>query len=115
MLRPGTATASETEEALQGSTATCGKDLELTRSSQAAEGEGGVVADRPADGHKSVRVTAVILDPYSLWLDIVKRLTERAGIKVVATTTSPQLAKEALTARKPNVFILGLERRSIQP
>jgi DNA-binding NarL/FixJ family response regulator len=60
------------------------------------------------------RVTAVILDQYSLWLDTVKRLTERAGIKVVATTTSPQSAKEALTARTPTVFILGFERRSME-
>lgn len=60
------------------------------------------------------RVTAVILDQYSLWLDTVKRLTERAGIKVVAATTSPQSAKEALTARAPNLFVLGLERRSME-
>jgi DNA-binding NarL/FixJ family response regulator len=86
--------------------------VELRRSSQAAEGED---VDRPADVRKNLRVTAVILDPYSLWLDTVKRLTERAGIKVVAATTSPQLAKESLATRKPNVFILGLERRSMQP
>jgi DNA-binding NarL/FixJ family response regulator len=60
------------------------------------------------------RVTAVILDQYSLWLDTVKRLTERAGIKVVAATTSPQSAKEALTARAPSVFVLGFERRSME-
>lgn len=60
------------------------------------------------------RVTAVILDQYSLWLDTVKRLTERAGIKVVTATTSPQAAREALTARAPNLFVLGFERRSME-
>jgi DNA-binding NarL/FixJ family response regulator len=60
------------------------------------------------------RLTAVILDQYSLWVDTVKRVTERAGIKVVAATTSPPAAKEALTARAPNVFILGFERRSME-
>jgi DNA-binding NarL/FixJ family response regulator len=58
----------------------------------------------------STRPTAVILDQYSLWVETVKRLTERAGIGVVAATTSLGHAKEALTTRSPNVFILGLER-----
>jgi DNA-binding NarL/FixJ family response regulator len=60
------------------------------------------------------RVTAVILDQYSLWLETVKRLTELAGIKVVAATTSPQAAKETLLTRAPDVFILGFERRSME-
>jgi DNA-binding NarL/FixJ family response regulator len=66
-----------------------------------------------AEVRRRTRVNAVILDQYSLWLDTVKRLTERAGINVVAATTSPQVAKEALTARPPNLFILGFERRSM--
>lgn len=61
------------------------------------------------------RPTAVIVDHYSMWLETVKRLAERAGIGVVATTTSPQEAKEALAVRKPSLFILGLERQSMQP
>jgi DNA-binding NarL/FixJ family response regulator len=69
---------------------------------------------RLSESGRRPRATAVILDQYSLWLDTVKRLTERAGIKVVAATTSPQAAKEALTARAPNVFILGFERRSME-
>jgi DNA-binding NarL/FixJ family response regulator len=59
------------------------------------------------------RATAVILDQYSLWLETVKRLAEGAGIGVVATTTSPQQAKESLLAREPNLFILGLEPESM--
>jgi DNA-binding NarL/FixJ family response regulator len=57
--------------------------------------------------------TAIILDQYSLWLETVKRLAEAAGIGAVATTTSPQQATEALLARKPNLFILGLEPESM--
>jgi DNA-binding NarL/FixJ family response regulator len=66
-------------------------------------------SERDARGH----ATALILDQYSLWLEIVQRLTERAGIGVVATTTSPQEAKEALLGREPNLFILGLEPGSM--
>jgi DNA-binding NarL/FixJ family response regulator len=63
---------------------------------------------------RKARATAVILDQYSLWLDTIRRVTEGAGIKVVTSTTSPQLAVEALTTRAPNVFILGFERGSMQ-
>ena len=59
------------------------------------------------------RATAVILDQYSLWLETVKRLTERAGIAVVAATTSSERATETLGAKRPNLFILGLERGSM--
>jgi DNA-binding NarL/FixJ family response regulator len=59
--------------------------------------------------------TALVLDQYSLWLETVKRLAERAGIELVATTTSPQQAREALIAREPNLFILGLEPDSMDP
>ena len=65
--------------------------------------------ERNGRGH----ATALILDQYSLWLETVKRLAERAGIGVVATTTSPQQAEEALLAREPNLFILGLESGSM--
>jgi DNA-binding NarL/FixJ family response regulator len=67
--------------------------------------------DRRSGGRGRRRATAVIFDPYSLWVETVKRLTERAGIGVVASSTSAQQTKEALVAREPNVFILGLERR----
>jgi DNA-binding NarL/FixJ family response regulator len=66
----------------------------------------------PAGCHSS---TALVLDQYSLWLETVKRLTERAGIALVATTTSPQQAKEVLVGREPNLFILGLEPESMDP
>jgi DNA-binding NarL/FixJ family response regulator len=71
--------------------------------------------ERQLRGSAGSRATAVILDRYSLWLETVKRLTERAGIGVVATTTSPQQAKDALTAREPDLFILGLERGTMKP
>jgi DNA-binding NarL/FixJ family response regulator len=57
--------------------------------------------------------TALVLDQYSLWLETVKRLAERAGIALVTTTTNPQKAREALIAREPNLFILGLEPESM--
>jgi DNA-binding NarL/FixJ family response regulator len=57
--------------------------------------------------------TALVLDQYSLWVETVKRLAERAGIALVATTTSPEQAKEALIAHEPNLFILGLEPESM--
>lgn len=67
--------------------------------------------ERDARGH----ATALILDQYNLWLETVKRLAERAGIRVVATTTSTQQAEEALVAQAPNLFILGLEPGSMDP
>jgi DNA-binding NarL/FixJ family response regulator len=57
----------------------------------------------------------VIIDQYSLWLETVKRLTERAGIAVIAATTSSERATETLMAKHPNLFILGLDRGSMQP
>ena len=65
--------------------------------------------ERSRTGHSS----ALILDQYSLWLETVKRLAEGAGIGGVATTTSPQQAKEALIETEPHLFILGLEPESI--
>jgi DNA-binding NarL/FixJ family response regulator len=77
------------------------------------EGSGGVVEDQQFEKDGKRRATAVILDQYSLWLETVKRLTERTGIAVLTTTTSPQQAIEALRAREPSLFILGLESRSM--
>lgn len=59
---------------------------------------------------RSCPPTAVVLDQYSLWLDTVKGLAERVGVSVVAATTSPREAVAALEERRPNVFVLGLER-----
>jgi DNA-binding NarL/FixJ family response regulator len=72
-----------------------------------------VVAEYTFERDRKGHATALILDEYSMWLEIVKRLAERAGIGVVATTTSPQQAEEALVAREPSLFILGLEPGSM--
>jgi DNA-binding NarL/FixJ family response regulator len=72
-----------------------------------------VVEEHQIERRTTGQSTALILDQYSLWLETVKRLAELAGIGAVATTTSPQEAKEALKARKPHVFILGLEPESM--
>jgi DNA-binding NarL/FixJ family response regulator len=72
-----------------------------------------VVEEDRCERNGREHATALILDQYSLWLETVKRLAERAGIGDVATTTSPQQAEEALVAREPNLFILGLEQGSM--
>ena len=74
-----------------------------------------MVEEQRSEREERERATALILDQYSLWLETVKRLAERAGIGVVATTTSPQQAQEALVAREPDLFILGLEPGSLDP
>ncbi|HZT53483.1 MAG TPA: response regulator transcription factor [Gaiellaceae bacterium] len=79
------------------------------------EGERQIMGEGRAGARGEELPTAVILDRYSLWLETVKRLAERSGIRVVATTTSPQQAKESVLSRKPTVFILGLEPGTMQP
>jgi DNA-binding NarL/FixJ family response regulator len=74
-----------------------------------------VVEEQRSEREERELATALILDQYSLWLETVKRLAERAGIGSVATTTSPQQAQEALVAREPDLFILGLEPGSLDP
>jgi DNA-binding NarL/FixJ family response regulator len=70
---------------------------------------------RPRRRSREHPLATVVLDRYSLWVETVKQLAEGAGMSVVAATTSPQEAIEALGARRPSLFILGLERTAIRP
>jgi DNA-binding NarL/FixJ family response regulator len=57
--------------------------------------------------------TAVVLDQYSLWLEMVKLLAERAGVSVLAATTQVEVAVAELETRRPTLFICGLERGAL--
>jgi DNA-binding NarL/FixJ family response regulator len=59
--------------------------------------------------------TAVVLDQYSLWLEMVKLLAERAGVSVLTATTRVEEALAELEARRPTLFICGLERGALAP
>ncbi|HZT14468.1 MAG TPA: response regulator transcription factor [Gaiellaceae bacterium] len=56
------------------------------------------------------RPTAVVLDRYSLWLDTVVRIAEAAGVEVVGATTLVEEATELLVERRPDLFVVGLEK-----
>ena len=62
---------------------------------------------------RDARPIAVAFDRYPLWVDAVARLAEDAGAAVVATTTDPQEAAEFLSEVRPDVFLLGLERDTL--
>jgi NarL family two-component system response regulator LiaR len=57
--------------------------------------------------------TAVTLDPHPLWNDAVETLLGRIGIETVAKATTLEEAVEALTLRKPDVFVTELEVPSV--
>jgi DNA-binding NarL/FixJ family response regulator len=57
----------------------------------------------------------VAVDPYPLWLDTVVRIAESAGVKVVGETTQAHDAVAMLAERRPDLFILGLERSGSSP
>ncbi len=76
--------------------------------------EGAMREERRSAARRTGLPSAVIFDRYALWLETVRRLAERSGITVVAATTSPQQARESLLARTPRLFVLGLERGTLQ-
>jgi DNA-binding NarL/FixJ family response regulator len=54
--------------------------------------------------HSNAR-TAVLLDPYPLWLDAVAHVLSRIHIDVVGTTTSPNEALELVEELRPDMLI----------
>src|SRR2546422_10599257 len=52
--------------------------------------------------------TAVVLDPYPLWLDAVSNVLLRIEVEVVATTTSPTKALELIAELDPDVVVAEL-------
>jgi DNA-binding NarL/FixJ family response regulator len=57
--------------------------------------------------------TALTLDPHPLWNEAVEALLGQIGIETVAKATTLEEAVEALTLRKPDVFVTELEVPSV--
>jgi len=57
--------------------------------------------------------TAVLFDRQPLWLEAVAGVTERIGVEVVARTTQPRDALDALEERRPGVFITDLDTADV--
>jgi DNA-binding NarL/FixJ family response regulator len=49
--------------------------------------------------------TAVLLDPYPLWLDAVELVLTRSGVEVVGQTTDPDRALELVEEFRPTVLV----------
>jgi DNA-binding NarL/FixJ family response regulator len=58
--------------------------------------------------------TAVLLDPYPLWLDAVSHVLSRIGIEVLGTTTSPSEALELAEELSPDMLIVELSARDTE-
>jgi len=52
--------------------------------------------------------TAVLLDPYPLWLDAVAHVLARIQIDVVGTTTSPNEALELISSLGPDMLVVEI-------
>jgi DNA-binding NarL/FixJ family response regulator len=74
-----------------------------------------VAHKRRASPRSRERSTAIVFDRYSVWVQAVKVLAERGGVSVVVATTNAREALAALAARRPDLFIFGLERTAVSP
>jgi len=71
-----------------------------------------------AKGGYSVRtqgVTAVILDQYPIWLDVIERMLEELGITAIGKTTHPDDALRLIRERRPDLFILDVDTNGFAP
>jgi DNA-binding NarL/FixJ family response regulator len=59
---------------------------------------------------KTVR-TAIVVDRYPLYLEALERLLDSLDIKVVAATTSPSEAYDAIGEHDPDLIMVGVEAR----
>jgi DNA-binding NarL/FixJ family response regulator len=59
--------------------------------------------------------TAILLDQYPLWLDALERLLDQVGITAIAKTTDPQAALDALSERRPQLFVLDTDLNGSTP
>ena len=50
--------------------------------------------------------TAVVMDPQPLWLAAVVPILSDAGVAVLATSTTPETALEALAEHRPDLFVV---------
>jgi DNA-binding NarL/FixJ family response regulator len=51
------------------------------------------------------RRTAVLLDPYPLWLDAIERVLATAGVEVVGKATSPEEAIALVDEHRPDLLV----------
>jgi DNA-binding NarL/FixJ family response regulator len=59
--------------------------------------------------------TAILLDQYPLWLDALERLLGQIGITVIAKVTEPSKALEAVSERRPQLFVLDTDLNGSEP
>jgi len=55
--------------------------------------------------------TAVMLDEHPLWLQAMAEVVERAGVRLVGSTTDPLVALELVESHLPDVFVMTLEEQ----
>jgi DNA-binding NarL/FixJ family response regulator len=58
----------------------------------------------------SIARTAVLFDPYPMWLDAVERVLESIGISVVGRATDPDAAVELVARAKPDLLVAETSR-----
>ena len=63
---------------------------------------------------EGISKTAVVLDPYPLWLDAVSNVLHRIQVEVVATTTSPTRALELMAELGPDVLVAELSAQDAE-
>jgi NarL family two-component system response regulator LiaR len=49
--------------------------------------------------------TAVLFDPFPMWLDAVERVLERIGVAVVGKSTDPDTAVELVESARPDLLV----------
>jgi two-component system response regulator DevR len=54
-------------------------------------------------------LTAVVIDPYPLWVDAMEQLLVRVGVQVVGRTTVPDAAVRQVKELHPDLLVVGLE------
>jgi DNA-binding NarL/FixJ family response regulator len=65
--------------------------------------------------HSQTPVQAVLLDPHPIWLDAIEIVLERAGVGVVAKTTSGVQAIELVEVLQPRLLTLELDSLPGEP
>jgi two-component system response regulator DevR len=65
--------------------------------------------------HSQTPVQAVLLDPHPIWLDAIEIVLERAGVGVVAKTTSGAQAIELVEALQPRLLTLEIDALPGEP
>jgi DNA-binding NarL/FixJ family response regulator len=64
---------------------------------------------RPSEPRVPARRSAVLLDPHPLWLDALEGVLGRAGVHVVAKTSSPREALAAVELHDPDLLVTEIE------